>query len=374
MGVSPLIAEAYGAGQKTRIEKLARQGFWLVVLLTIPMMLAIAKLDTLMLQLGQAETTVTLANTYLDIILWGFFPALGFALLRGVISGLSHARPVMFIVITGTIFNIIGNYILGFGKFGFPRLEMAGLAISSALALRHSLLKTYGIFERLHILKPAIIWQLIKIGVPIGVFSALEVGLFTVVTYLMGLLGTEVLAAHQIVLQTILVIFMIPLGMSFAATARVGQWLGQKDLPGIKRSGYLSIGIGLILTLFIAIAMLWFPRSIVGIYLDLNDPANARVLALALPMLTVATLSQILDAVQKITYGVLQGMQDTRIPMLLSIPAFWGVGLAGGYVLGFVFGYGGTGLWLGQSLGVAIAGILFLVRFQQILEINSKSI
>jgi MATE family multidrug resistance protein len=375
MGVSPLVAEAYGAGQKTRIENLARQGFWLVLLLSIPMMVAIAHLDSLILHLGQAQTTVTLANTYLDIILWGFFPALGFAMLRGVVSGLSYARPVMLIVITGTVFNIIGNYILGFGKFGFPRLEMAGLAISSALAfwgmfialvvyiLKHSFLKIYRIFEQLHRFKPTIIWQLIKIGLPIGIFSALEIGLFTVVTYLMGLLGTNVLAAHQIVLQTIMVIFMIPLGMSFAATARVGQWLGQKDIQGIKRAGYLSIGIGVGFTIVMAIAMLLFPRSIVGIYLDLNDPANAQVITLALPMLTVATLAQILDAVQKITYGVLQGLQDTRIPMLLSIPAFWGVGLAGGYALGFLGGYGGTGLWLGQSLGVAIAAFLFLIRF-----------
>ncbi|MGL4882821.1 MAG: MATE family efflux transporter, partial [Waterburya sp.] len=384
MGVSPLVAEAYGAGQKTQIEKLARQGFWLVLLLSIPMMVAIAHLDSLMLHLGQAQTTVILANTYLDIILWGFFPALGFAMLRGVVSGLSHARPMMLIVITGTVFNIIGNYILGFGKFGFPRLEMAGLAISSALAfwgmfialvvyiLKHPLLKIYRIFEQLHRLKPTIIWQLIKIGLPIGIFSALEIGLFTVVTYLMGLLGTNVLAAHQIVLQTIMVIFMIPLGMSFAATARVGQWLGQKDIQGIKRAGYLSIGIGLGFTIVVAIAMLLFPRSIVGIYLDLNDPANAQVITLALPMLTVATLAQILDAVQKITYGVLQGLQDTRIPMLLSIPAFWGVGLAGGYTLGFLGGYGGTGLWLGQSLGVAIAAFLFLIRFANQLIVKSS--
>jgi multidrug resistance protein, MATE family len=377
MGVSPLVAEAYGAGQKTQIEKLARQGFWLVLLLSIPMMVAIAHLDSIMLQLGQAQTTVTLANTYLDIILWGFFPAVGFAMLRSVVSGLSHARPVMLIVIIGTIFNIIGNYILGFGKFGFPRLEMAGLAIASVLALwgmfislaiyilKHPQLKTYRIFEQLNQIKPAIIWQLSKIGIPIGIFTALEVGLFTTVTYLMGALGTEVLAAHQIVLQTIVVIFMIPLGMSFATTARVGQWLGQKDVQGIKHSGYLSIGIGFIFTIFVAIAMLLFPRSIVGLYLDLNDPANAQILALALPMLTIATISQVLDAVQKITYGALQGLQDTRVPMLLSIPAFWGVGLTTGYILGFLCGWGGTGLWLGQSIGVAIAAILFLVRFRQ---------
>ena len=377
MGVSPLIAEAYGAGQKTRIEKLARQGFWLVLLLTIPTMFAIAKFDSIMVQLGQEETTVTLANTYLDIILWGFFPALGFAMLRGFVSGLSHARPVMFIVVIGTVFNIMGNYILGFGKFGLPRLELAGLALASTITLwgmflalliytiRHSQLRNYRIIQKLHILKPGILAELVKIGLPIGLFSALEIGLFTIVTFLMGALGTEMLAAHQIVFQTIVVIFMIPLGMSYAATVRVGQWLGQQNLEGIKRSGYLSIALGLVFAILVTIAMLLFPQAIVSLYLDVNDPANSQVITLALPMLTIATLSQIPDVLQKMTYGALQGIQDTRIPMLLSVPAFWGVGLTTGYILGFPFGWGGTGLWLGHFLGMAIAAMLFLVRFRQ---------
>ncbi len=377
MGVSPLIAAAYGAGKKTRIEKLARQGLWLVLLLSIPIAIAIAHFDSIMLQLGQAEITVTLANTYLDIILWGFFPALGFAMLRGVVSGLSHARPVMFIVIIGTIFNILGNYILGFGKFGFPRLEIAGLGIASVFALwgmfialivyilKHQQLKTYRIFEQLHKLKPAIINELCQTGVPIGIFIALELGLFTLVTYLMGALGTEVLAAHQIVFQTILVIFMIPLGMSYAATVRVGQWLGKKNLEGIKRAGYLSIGTGAMFAIAITTIMLLFPQVIVSLYIDIQDPANAEIVRLALPMLTIATVSQILDAVQKITYGALQGLQDTRIPVLLNIPAFWVIGLTLGYLLGFHFNLGGAGLWLGQSIGVAVAALLFLMRWQQ---------
>ena len=376
MGISPLIAEAYGAGKKSRIEKLARQGFWLVLLLSFPMMMIIAHLDSMMLQFGQAETTVTLANTYLDIILWGFFPALGFAMLRGVVSSLSQARPIMIIVIFGTVFNIIGNYILGFGKFGFPRLELVGLSISSTLALwgmfialviyllKHPQLSKYSFFQQLHQIKPAIIGELGKTGIPIGIFIALEFGLFTIVTYLMGALGTEVLAAHQIVFQTIIVTFMIPLGMSYAATARVGQWLGRKNVLGIKRAGYVSIGMGFVFMLLIAIAMLLFPQFIVAIYLDVNDPANAQIISLALPMLTIATVAQILDAVQKITYGVLQGLQDTRIPVFLNISAFWLIGLTTSYILGFPFGLGGTGLWLGQSIGVAIAAILFFVRFR----------
>lgn len=376
MGISPLVAEADGAGDRHKIQLLVRQGFWLVLFLTIPTTIAIAHFDSIMLRLGQAPTIVTGANTYLDIMLWGFFPALGFAMLRGFVS-VSHARPVMAIVIVGTLFNITGNYVLGFGKLGFPRLELAGLALSSTVTLwvmffallvyilKHPQLKTYRIVEQLHCLKPKILLQLVKIGFPIGVFLALEIGLFVVVTYLMGALGTKVLAAHQIVFQTILVIFMIPLGMSYAATVRVGQWLGKKNLEGIKRSAYLSIGMGLVFAILVSIAMLRFPHAIVSLYIDIDDPANAEILALALPMLRLATISQIPDVIQKITYGALQGIQDTRVPVLLSIPSFWGVGLTTGYILGFPLGWGGTGLWLGHLGGMAIAASLFLVRFQQ---------
>ncbi len=277
MGVSPLVAQAYGAGNKTRIEKLARQGFWLVLLLAIPIIFAIASLDSIMMQLGQSETTVTLASSYLDIMLWAFFPALGFIMLRGFVSGLSHARPVMSIVVIGTAFNILGNYGLGFGKFGLPRLELAGLALASTITLwgmflalliyvtKHPQLKIYRITQQLHLVKLQILTKLLKIGLPIGVFSALEIGLFTIVTYLMGALGTEMLAAHQIVFQTIVIVFMIPMGMSYAVTVRVGQWLGQKNLQGIRRSGYLSLSLGLAFITIFAIAMLLFPQAIVRV-------------------------------------------------------------------------------------------------------------
>ena len=185
----------------------------------------------------------------------------------------------------------------------------------------------YHFFQQLHKLKPSIILELLKTGIPIGIFMALELGLFTVVTYLMGALGTEALAAHQVVFQTIMVTFMIPLGMSFATTARVGQWLGRKDRLGVKRAGYVSIGIGSIVMFFLAVVMFAFPHAIVGIYLNLDDPANAEIINLAVPILRIASLSQILDAVQKIAYGALQGIQDIRIPVLLNISAFWVIGL-----------------------------------------------
>ncbi len=375
MGVSPIVAEAYGAGRKTRIEQVTSQGLWLSLLLAIPMMFLIGHLDSFMSQLGQAQTTVVLANTYLDIILWGLIPALGFAMLRGVVSGLSQARPVMIIVIVGTLFNIVGNYVLGFGKFGFPRMELAGLALASVLSLwgmflalvvytfKHQQLKTYRFFQDLHRLKPGILRELVWIGVPIGVSVALESGLFTVVTYLMGVLGVDVLAAHQIVLQTIIVIFMVPLGMSFATTARVAQWLGQQNLEAARRSGYISIAVAAVFMALTAIALLTHPQQVIGLYLDIRNPENANVVKLAMPMLTISALAQLLDGVQKTAMGALYGLQDTRVPMLLSLPTFWGVGLTTGYFLGFHLGLGGVGLWIGQSIGVAIAAGVFVWRF-----------
>ena len=375
LGISPLVAEAYGAGEPKRIETLTRQGFWLVLFLAMPTVLVISNLDGIMLYLKQVPSTVALAKSYLDWMVWGFFPALSFILLRGVVSSLSQTRPIVVIVVCGTVFNICGNYVLGFGKLGFPRLELAGLAIASSVTwwgmlvalvvylLRQPQLKTYRFFSGMPKLKPTIIWELCQTGIPIGIFMALELGLFTVVTYLMGTLGTEVLAAHQIVFQTIMVTFMIPLGMSYAATVRVGQWFGKQDLAGVKRAGYVSIGLGFGIMALLAIAMLIFPRSIVAIYLDPNDPANEGLIALILPMFAIASLSQILDAVQKITYGALQGVQDINVPVLLNILSFWGVGLGAGYVLGFTVGLSGVGLWLGQSLGIALSAVLFFTRF-----------
>lgn len=132
-GVSPLVAEAYGAKQHRRVGQVTRQGLWIALLLAIPGMQIITHLDTLMHQLGQAATTVTLADTYLSVMAWGLFPAIAFAVLRGCIVALSEARPVMVIVIAATMFNAVGNYVLAFGKLGFPAMGIAGLAVASAV-------------------------------------------------------------------------------------------------------------------------------------------------------------------------------------------------------------------------------------------------
>jgi MATE family multidrug resistance protein len=379
MGVSPLVAEAFGAGQKTRIQQVARQGLWLALFVSIPMMLLMEHMDRWMHLSGQIETTVQLADTYLDIMLWGVFPAVGFAALRATVSALSQARPVMIIVVIGTVFNIIGNYVLGFGKFGFSKMELAGLALSSVLALwgmfialaiyvlTHPTLETYQIFYDLHRIRPRVLWELVWVGVPIGIFSGLEAGFFMVVTFLVGTFGTEALAAHQIVLQTIVVVFMVPLGISFATTVRVGQWLGRRDFIGIQQAAWVSMGMSTIFVAGVSFTFLLFPKQVIGLYLDTQNPDNAGIVSLALPLLIVAAVAQILDGFQKAVYGSLQGLQDTQVPTMLNVLGYWGVGLAVGYGLGFHLGLKSLGLWIGQSVAIAVVAGLFIWRLRRLL-------
>jgi multidrug resistance protein, MATE family len=376
VGMSPLLAEAHGANQRSRIQHLAFQGLWLVALIGLPVMVLFSHIDEVMLHLGQSPTLVTLAKPYLEIMVWGVLPALLFSLLKTIVSALGQPRPIMGIVILGTVLNAVGNYCLGLGHGGLPRLGLTGIAWASVLSqwamvlclgayvLWHPQLRRYQLLRRWDALDPVLLREMLWIGVPIAISFGVEIGLFSITTYLMGALGEATLAAHQIVFQTIAIIFMVPLGMSFATTIRVGYWSGQKDLRGIRRTSYTSMGLGGLYMLGMALVLLLFPRAVIGVFLDVQDPANTQVVALAIPMLAIAALSQILDGVQTNAAGALRGLKDTQVPMVLGVLAFWGVGLTCGYGLGFRLGWAGVGLWLGQLLGVATAAVVFVGRLR----------
>jgi MATE family multidrug resistance protein len=380
MAVGPLVAEAYGAGQKSQIEAVARQGVWLSLALSLPMMLVLSQLDGALLLLGQPAAIANLTAPYFQWILWGAFPALCFTMLRGYASALAQAQVVIVIVLVGTAFNIAGNYALGFGRWGFPAMGLGGLGLASGLSywlmfglfliytLNHAQLREYRFWRGWHRVQPRLLRRLGGMGGEIAITTALEFSLFAVVTFLMGILSPEVLAAHQTVYQTIYLIFMVPLGLSYAATARVGVGLGQQDLGAARRAGYVAIAIAASFMLLATLGLLGFRQSIIGLYLDLSDATNDPVVALALPMLFVAALAQMTDGVQRVASGALYGLQDTRMPMVLSGLAFWGVGLTTGYVLGFPLGLGGVGLWIGQSFGVAVAGVIFVLRFHRLTQ------
>ncbi|HEY9675099.1 MAG TPA: MATE family efflux transporter [Waterburya sp.] len=375
--VSPLAAEAYGAGRVELIGRVVRQGLWLSVILAIPVTLLIWHSGALLGLLGQEPANVALAELYLRAIAWGYLPGLGFAVLKSFVSALSQPRPVIVTMIGGTLFNVAANYVLAFGKFGLPALGIAGLGWASALSLwamfaalaiyilSHPQLRVYGVFTNLHQFEGKGFGELVRVGVPIGVLAGVEGGFFTFVTFLMGQLGTVTLAAHQIALQTAVVTFTIGLGISIASTVRVGQLIGQQNPQGARLAGFVSIGIAASFMAMMGILFWTIPGRIVSLYINTADPANAAVVSLAKTLLGVAAMFQIVDGIQVTAAGALRGLKDTRVPLLIGILAYWGIGLPCGYTLGLGLGFGSVGLWWGFAIGLAVAAGVLTWRFSK---------
>ena len=379
---SPLVAEAFGRGERERIEQVAQQGLWLSLIVAVPGMLLLWNAQMILQHLGQQESTIALVVSYLRAIAWGFFPALAFAVLRNVVSALSRPRPVMVITLCALGFNIVANYVLMFGKFGLPPLGLAGIGWASTLSFWGAFLalagyisaqpdlRQYRIFPPRLRLESTILRELLRIGLPIGVLYGVETGLFTLTSFLMGYLGTVQLAAHQIVLQTAAITFMVPAGISYATTVRVGQLLGQGEFRRSRLSAFINLALGATFMGGMAIVLLIMPRSIISLYLDVRDPANAPVVATAIDLLRVAAMFQLVDGIQVIAAGALRGLQDTRTPMLIGLFAYWGVGFSCSYILGLRLGWDGVGLWIGLAFGLTVAAVIFTLRFTHL--INGK--
>lgn len=272
--VSALAAEAYGSGKPRYVGQIARQGLWVALLMALVSIPAMGHLEGSLRSLGQDPLVIPLAHSYLVVVRWGLLPALGFAVLRGTVSAISSTRPIMVIVLGATVLNGIGNYILAFGKLGFPAMGLAGLALASVfahwtmfLALLAYLLwpgtqrfQGYDFCYRWYCLDLKPLGRILHLGWPIGVATFWEHGLFTVMTFWMGILGTAVLAANQIALQTVVVIFMVPLAFSQGATIRVGQWLGQRNWPQIRQAAVVSVGLTTGFMGLVAIASSFTPK------------------------------------------------------------------------------------------------------------------
>jgi multidrug resistance protein, MATE family len=372
--VSPMAAQAHGSGQSRQVGEVIRQGFWLAVLIAMPVALLVWNAQPLLEQLGQ-QADLEQTQRYLRAVVWGYLPGLGFSILKDFVSAISKPRSVIIITICSVPLNIIGNYVLMYGKLGFPALGLAGIGVSSAIVLWsmflalaiyiriHPSFVSYGIFKGVPKFDRPIIQELIHIGLPIGIVLLVETGLFTVTTFLIGQIGSVPLAAHQIALETAGVTFRIPLGIAFATTVRVGQLMGKHDPKSARFAGYVGIALGAIFMTCMGLLIWTMPRPIVALFLDVENPANAAVVELAQILLGVVATFQIFDGIQVIASGALRGLKDTQIPMLIGIFAYWGIGLTSGYGFGMILGFGAVGLWWGLALGLAVASAVLTWRF-----------
>lgn len=386
VAVEPMVSQAYGAGKLEPVGRSVRQGLWLGLAVAIPVFLVLRNIAPVLLLIGQNETTVAQSQAYLRAISWSFFPWMGYLALRSLLAGLERPRVVTFIVGGGVLLNIAANYTLMFGKFGFPELGIVGtgwattivywtmfFALAAWVQMR-SEYRQYGIFADIRRPDPEYFRELFRIGWPIGISFGIESGLFMMTALMMGLISTDTLAAHQLALQCAAFTFMVPLGVGIATSVRVGHAVGRQDPDGIRRAGVVGIWLAAIFMIFAAILFWSIPRTIISIFLDVNDPANATVVGIAIKLLGIAAVFQLFDGIQVAASGALRGLKDTRRPMVINFISYWLLGLTAGYVLGFVLDYGAEGLWWGLVLGLTVASVLLTIRFRRQAQAEQRGV
>jgi MATE family multidrug resistance protein len=375
--VAPMAAQELGARNYRGVRRTLRQGLWVALIVGLLFSLVIWQGRLVLLALGQAESAALLAEGYLRAAVWSLVPALWFVVLRAFVTAHSRPRSALVVSCLGVGVNALGNYALMFGNFGFPRLELVGAGISTSLVNLFMFLamlafilwdrrfRRYAVLIRLWRPDWPRFREILRIGLPIGLFILAESGLFATAAFLMGLIGQSQLAAHAIALQCAAVAFMVPLGFSQAATVRIGLAVGRGDRAGVGRGGWVALALGLGFMTISALVFWFLPRTLVGFFLELDSPESLPVVELAVSYLAIAALFQLFDGAQVIGAGALRGLKDTRVPMLLAVFSFWGVGFPASAFLGFKTELGGQGVWIGLALGLAVVAVLLVARFHR---------
>ena len=376
--VAPLAAQALGAGDLRAAGRIAGAGLLLAVLLALPFVAALTSLDVLLRALGYDETLAAEIGRYLRASAWGGPAFLGSAVLSNLLSALSHTRPVMLVVLVCVAGNAVLNWVLIFGHLGVPALGVAGSGYASAvnqwLMLAGLALCTRMMpgLAALRMLRNAVaarwveVGQILRLGLPLGGIRGIEVGVFMTASILMGLLGPAALGAHQLVLNCASITFMVPLGISQAATVRVAYELGAGRALAARRAGFVALALGIGFMGAAAVVLWTTPGAIIAAYVDISDPANRETVEIARQLIAIAAIFQVFDGVQVIAAGALRGYKDAMVPMLLATFGYWGIGFAACWLFAFPLGYGAVGLWWGLALGLAVVAILLTVRLHML--------
>ncbi len=376
MAVSSMVAHYFGAGLYSPIRDLLKQSLMISAVLGVLGMLAVRKLSFLMEWIGIDAGIVPVATEYLYAVSWGIPAICAYLALRFLSEGIGYTRPMMVIQVFGLILNIFLNYVLMFGKLGAPAMGAvgAGWATASVMWINLVLLVIY-IFshqrykEIWQAKKEKINWdrsrEMLTLGMPIALTLVNEVGMFSAVGLLMGSLGVVEVAAHQIAINFAGMMFMIPLGISAATTIRVGHALGEQHHLDARFRGFAGISFAGLCMFATASLMLLFPDFIVSIYSN-----DADVGAMAISLLFMAAIFQLSDGIQVSAAGALRGLKDTLFPLMVSVVAYWFVGLPVSWYLGINRQFGPQGLWLGLVVSLTLAAVWLVWRFRRVSKIT----
>ncbi len=366
LGLDTLVSHAHGAGEPGTCRRWLMHGLALAALLTLPLTAVLWLID-LRMDIARLHPAIeVLARPYLSAVTWSMAPLLAYAAARRYLQGIGLVRPITFALVSANLVNVAANWALIYGHLGFPAAGVRGAALATVLSRVYMLgvLVSAIVF---HERWPALVaagragiercWlrRLLALGVPAATQITLEVGVFAAATTLAGRLDPVALASHQIALNIVSFLFMVPLGVASSGAVRVGHAVGRRDAEGAGRAGWSALAIILAFMSLSAIVLVSFPRALISVF-----STDASVLQLGTRLLSVAALFQLFDGLQVVATGILRGLGDTRTPVIWNVLGHWGLGLPVAWWLCFPMGWGVVGLWVGLAMGLTWCGIILV--------------
>lgn len=379
--ITPLVAEADGAGNKAGGKSALKHGLLLCTFLGIALFGLIQLGKPLLYLMDQPPEVVTLAIPYLDLVAFSLVPLVMFQAYKQFSEGLSQTKYPMYATIVANVVNIVLNYLLIFGALGFPKLGIIGAAIGTLASRVIMLILLWYLLEKkkkfhdyvtgfnFRKIEKEVMRKIIHLGFPSALQMFFEVAIFTAAIWISGVLGKNPQAANQIALNLSSMTFMFGMGLGVAAMIRVGNQKGLKNFTELRRIAQsiflLTFILEVIFAIFFLLGRFWFPT----IYLDVNDPVNQvdnmEVILLASQLLLVAAFFQISDGLQVVILGALRGLQDVKVPTFITLIAYWLIGFPICYYLGLHTELKSIGIWIGLLSGLTASAIMLYIRFNK---------
>ena len=371
IAITPLVAAADGGDTTYDQSQIFRHGLVINTVAGLVLAGILTGSAYVLPWFNQPPRVVELTTPYLLIIALSMVPFMLFQTFRQYAEGLSFTRTAMVVTLSANFLNVLLNYLLIYGYAGFPAMGLNGAGVATLVSrvVMAGVMVVYVIRSpwfrwvpvRVRSLQRALVSRMLAIGVPTGFQYIFEVGTFSFASIMMGWLGTRALAAHQIALNLAAVSYMVATGLAAAATVRIGNQLGQRDLPNLRRVGWSALLMSTVLMSVSAGVFLVCNHALPTLYVD-----EVPVIELAASLLVIAAFFQLSDGIQAVALGILRGMADVKVPTLITLVAYWGIGLPIAYVLAFPMGWGAQGIWIGLLISLTVAAVLLVRRFRRL--------
>ncbi len=374
LAITPIVSHYIGAKQEERVSFSVLQGIYLSIVLSISILVVGSFiLDPILNTMDLQDNVAQIAKEYLIGLSFGIIPLFIYSVIRSFFDALGETRTTMLVTLTSLPINVFFNYVLIFGKWGFPKLGGVGAGYASAITYWFILFiallvvikvrpfRAYGIFKRFYSISFSTWKEQLKIGVPIGFSIFFEVSIFAAVTLLMSTYSTETIAAHQAAINFASLLYMIPLSISMALTIAIGFEVGARRLQDAKHYSYMGIAFAVGMALFSALCLYLFNDAVASWY-----TSNQNVFDLIKVFLIYAIFFQLSDAVAAPIQGALRGYKDVNVTLVMSLISYWVIGLPLGFILAKYSAFGPYGYWVGLSAGLFVAAITLFLRLRHI--------